>query len=133
MGDDGGEAGDEGGVMSDATAHATNKAALALGLGLAGMTWERWKLLSTVEREKLRDNSGLSPQLVDHEGHRVEVIDNYGQTRRFWVGKSTGWQPCHIELKLRTSSGGMPADKLYVKVTRVSKRSRLHSLPGQRY
>ena len=29
------------------------------------------------------------------------------ETRRFWVGKSTGWMPTHLEIKRYTSSGGM--------------------------
>jgi hypothetical protein len=48
----------------------------------------------------------LSPQLTGKEGQRVEVTDSYGQTRRFIVGKSTGWMPCHLEIARRNSSGG---------------------------
>lgn len=49
----------------------------------------------------------LTPQLLKYEGKRVEVTDRYGQTRRFIVGKSTGWMPCHLEIARRTSHGGM--------------------------
>ena len=58
------------------------------------------------------DNTGerceveLTPQLIGLEGRRVQVTDKYGQTRRFQVGKSTGWMPCHLEIARRDSSGG---------------------------
>jgi hypothetical protein len=48
----------------------------------------------------------LTPQLVGLEGKRVEVVDRYGERRRFIVGKSTGWLPCHLEIARRDSSGG---------------------------
>ncbi len=48
----------------------------------------------------------LTPQLVGLEGKRVEVVDCDGEKRRFWVGKSTGWLPIHLEIKTRRSSGG---------------------------
>jgi len=48
----------------------------------------------------------LTPQLVGLEGRRVEVVDCHGQKRRFQVGRSTGWMPCHLEIARRTSSGG---------------------------
>ena len=53
-----------------------------------------------------RMNADLTPQLVGLEGQRVEVVDCYGQRRRFKVGKSTGWIPVHLELANRRSSGG---------------------------
>ena len=48
----------------------------------------------------------LVPQLVGQERKRVEVVDRYGDKRRFWVGKSTGWLPVHLEIARITSSGG---------------------------
>ena len=48
----------------------------------------------------------LTPQLVGLEGKRVEVVDCYGERRRFIVGRSTGWIPCHLEIVGRNSSGG---------------------------
>ena len=48
----------------------------------------------------------LTPQLIGLEGKRVEVVDMDGQTRRFIVGKSTGWMPCHLEIARRDSTGG---------------------------
>ena len=53
-----------------------------------------------------RCNADLTPQLIGMEGKRVEVVDRYGETRRFWVGKSIGWFPVHLEIPRRDSSGG---------------------------
>ena len=81
------------------------------------MTQARWNALSRPEKEKARDLSYLSPQLVPWKGWRVEVITTYGETRRFIVGQSTGWCPCSLEVSRRNSSGGIAADKNYQKVT----------------
>ncbi len=53
-----------------------------------------------------RCDAELTPQLIGLEGKRVEVVDCYGETRQFKVGKSTGWMPCHLELTGRDLSGG---------------------------
>ena len=53
-----------------------------------------------------RSTTELTPQLVGLEGRRVEVLDRDGETRRFRVGKSTGWIPCHLEC-VPDVSGGM--------------------------
>lgn len=58
------------------------------------------------ERSGYRFGCELCPQLIGLERCRVEVVDCYGERRRFWVGKSTGWIPCHLEILKRTSSGG---------------------------
>lgn len=50
----------------------------------------------------------LTPGLSGLEGHRIEVVDQYDETRRFVVGKSTGWIPVHLELPRKDSSGGTP-------------------------
>lgn len=83
---------------------------------LDGMTQDKWDRLTEVERERLRDLSGLSPQLVNLRRARVEVVDDYGNKRRFWVGQSTGWRPCTLEVKTSRSFGGMAADKHYASV-----------------
>lgn len=51
-------------------------------------------------------NADLTPELIGKEGLRVEVTgpDNYKS--RFWVGKSTGWCPIHLEIRTRRSAGG---------------------------
>ena len=81
------------------------------------MTQEKWNNLNTKEKELLKDNSDLSPQLIGLEGYRVEVETTYGETRRFIVGKSTGWKPIHLEIKTRRSLGGSGAEKAYKSVT----------------
>lgn len=63
----------------------------------------------------------LSPQLIGLEGYRVEVITDYDETRRFIVGKSTGWMPCHLEIARRTSHGGGAAERHYKSVHRLYK------------
>lgn len=88
---------------------------------LEGMTQAKWGSLSIIEREKARDLSGLSPQLKGLEGWRVEVIDKYGDKRRFIVGRSTGWRPCHIEVKSTRSHGGMAAMVEYESVRTIRK------------
>jgi hypothetical protein len=49
----------------------------------------------------------LDTALMGLEGKRVEIVDKYGDHRRFYVGKSTGWLPIHLEIKTRRSTGGM--------------------------
>lgn len=66
--------------------------------------------------------TSLTPQLVGLEGWRVEVVTTYGETRRFYVGRSTGWAPAHLEIKLRTSTGGFAADRAYASVRKLYQR-----------
>lgn len=68
------------------------------------------------EADDERAVCGLSPQLTGLEGHRVEAVTHYGETRRFIVGKSTGWMPCHLEILTRRSSGGGAAEMEYKSV-----------------
>lgn len=61
----------------------------------------------------------LTPQLIGLEGKRVEVTAKDGSRRRFYVGKSTGWTPCHLEVHNSRSTGGMavylaPGDRVSV-------------------
>ncbi len=58
------------------------------------------------QRSGKRCPAELTPQLIGLEGKRVEVVDRYGERRRFQVGKSTGWMPCHLEIARRDSKGG---------------------------
>lgn len=57
-----------------------------------------------------RSKSELTPELIGLEGKRVEVRHTWesGQVERsrFIVGKSTGFIPCHLEIKTRRSTGG---------------------------
>ncbi len=84
---------------------------------LEGMTQGRWSAMTQTQRDELQNLSGLNPQLLGLEGWRVEVNTSYGETRRFIVGRSTGWKPCHLEIHRRDSSGGMAAARSYEKVT----------------
>ena len=88
---------------------------------LDGMTQAKWDALTPVERDRLRSDAGLTPQLIGLEGWRVEVITTYGETRRFIVGRSSGWIPCHIEIKQRNSHGGFGAENEYATVRRLYK------------
>lgn len=57
-----------------------------------------------------RSSAELTPELIGKEGKRVEVTHRWEsgerETTRFYVGKSTGWMPCHLEIARRNSSGG---------------------------
>lgn len=73
--------------------------------------YERYQELCAIAQKKSnatgwRSASELTPELIGKEGRRVEVVDSYGETRRFLVGKSTGFIPCHLELSNKRSSGG---------------------------
>jgi hypothetical protein len=83
---------------------------------LSDMTQDIWNRMTPAEKEIMRDLSGLTPQLCGLAGKRVEVVTTYGETRRFIVGRSTGWRPCHLEIKTRRSSGGNAAEKTYASV-----------------
>ena len=91
---------------------------------LAGMTQAKWDSLTPAQRDALRSDAGLTPQLVGLERARVEVVDHDGTRRRFIVGRSTGWIPCHLELKRRDSSGGHPAASSYRSVTLLARNAR---------
>jgi hypothetical protein len=51
----------------------------------------------------------LTPALIGLEKMRVEVTTPDGEKTRFYVGKSTGFIPCHLEIKTRRSTGGAAA------------------------
>ena len=53
-----------------------------------------------------RSTSELYKPFIGHEGKRVEVSYNDGTKERFYIGKSTGYVPCHIMVKKINSSGG---------------------------
>lgn len=88
---------------------------------LTGMTQAKWDSMSPAQRDAMRDNGLLNPQLKGLEGHRVEAVRNSGETTRFIVGKSTGWTPVHLEIKRQNSSGGFQADSSYKSVRSLGK------------
>jgi hypothetical protein len=74
--------------------------------GPVAMTQAIWDQYTRAEKDAARDLSGLNPQLIGLEGSRIEVTDAYGERRRFWVSRSTGWRPCHLEIRRRGNWGG---------------------------
>jgi hypothetical protein len=58
------------------------------------------------EESGIKSSADLTPQLVGLEGKQVEVVDSYGEKRKFFVGKSMGWIPCHLEIEKRNDDGG---------------------------
>jgi hypothetical protein len=80
------------------------------------MTWDKWQKLSPSEKEAHRTFECLTPQLKGLEGRRVEVETTYGEKRRFWVGRSTGWEPIHLEVKRSDSTGGEACEREYKSV-----------------
>lgn len=80
------------------------------------MTQAKWNAMAPAQRDAARDLSDLTPQLTGLEGWRVEATTHYGETRRFIVGRSTGWRPCHLEIHNRRSMGGTSAEKSYAEV-----------------
>jgi len=73
--------------------------------------YERYQTLLLVARGKhnktgWQSTSQLTPQLIGLEHCHVEVIDAYGECRRFMVGKSTGFIPCHLEIRSRQKVNG---------------------------
>ena len=71
-----------------------------------------------------RSQSELTPELMGLEGKRVEVMDRWGQKRRFYVGRSTGFIPCHLEICRRDSTGGAAVMGAPFKSLRVVNGSR---------
>lgn len=52
-----------------------------------------------------RSSSELNPKLIGLEGKRIECT-YFGERKRFTVGKSMGFIPCHLILKTSNSHGG---------------------------
>ena len=67
-----------------------------------------------------RSQSELHPDLIGLEGKRVEAI-LYGERTRFIVGRSTGFIPCHLEIKTKRSHGGgsLPNSRENLQLIRV--------------
>lgn len=108
--------------MKDALGHGSNpQHAAGVAAATGPMTHDIWTKLSPAQKDQHRDNSTLTPQLSGLEGHRVEAITHTGDTRRFIVGKSTGWRPVHLEVKTTRSSGGGQAERSYKSVRSLGK------------
>ena len=65
---------------------------------LSTMTQERWESIPRYERLKIRDESSLSPLLIDKEGAKVQIVLTDGTIERFRLGISTGWRPVHLKM-----------------------------------
>jgi len=89
---------------------------------LKDMTQARWDAMTPAQRDAIRSPAGLTKQLIGLEGWRVEVESIMtGEKRRFIVGRSSGWIPCHIELLKRNSRGGISASHEYKSVRAIKK------------
>lgn len=90
------------------------------------VTQDIWGRLNI--KERLNYALPATPEaLTPYLGMRIEVTYPDGNKSRFWVGKSTGWKPCYLELKIRTSTGGSPAyfpEGSTVKVIHTSRKPR---------
>jgi len=53
-----------------------------------------------------KSKSELYAPFIGHEGKRVEVEYAWGEKERFYIGKSTGFIPCHLMIKQNNSTGG---------------------------
>jgi hypothetical protein len=74
-------------------------------------SYKEYDRLISIASEKNRktgwkSKSELIPEFIGKEGERVEIVDQYGEKRRFYIGKSTGFIPCHLEILRSNSSGG---------------------------
>lgn len=112
------------GAISDAEERRWAKRARKLRGTVAG--YDHYRMIQEAlhkwcENQDERAVYDLSPQLTGLEGWRVEVVDNHGETRRFIVGRSTGWAPCHLEIPRRNSSGGAAASLEYRSVKQIER------------
>lgn len=76
--------------------------------GSRRMFTEYHKILEVMRKSGKRYDCDLFKPFVGHEGERVEVVYSWGETERFYIGKTTGFIPVHIGLKRRNSWGGDP-------------------------
>lgn len=53
-----------------------------------------------------RSNSELTPEFIGHEREQVKITQRDGITRTFYIGKSSGFIPVHLEVSRVNSSGG---------------------------
>lgn len=103
----------------DVVVSRTSKLAAELGVatkklkkGSKGAYKEYTRVLSLAKKRHedtgWRSKIDLIPEFIGKEGERVEVITSYGEKLRYYIGKSTGFIPCHLEILKSNSSGGGP-------------------------
>lgn len=70
--------------------------------------YERLLSLGKAKHEKTgwKSQAELTRQLTPFYGYKVEIVDCNNEKRKFIVGKSGGWMPCHIELQNVNSKSG---------------------------
>jgi hypothetical protein len=101
----------------DVCLNRSNKLAIELGLTPKNIrrgtiaAYNEYNRLTNIARKKnaatgWRSQSELIPEFIGKEGQRVEVVTNWGETERYYIGKSTGFIPCHLEIKRSDSTGG---------------------------
>lgn len=71
------------------------------------------------KRTGLKCDGNLNPQLVGYEGERVSVVDVVGIKRSFWVVRSLGWMPGHLEIQHDNGEDGVLASDPYQSVVVV--------------
>lgn len=62
-----------------------------------------------------KSKTELYEPFIGHEGKRVEVEYLDGEKERFYIGKSTGWIPCHIMVKQSNSVSGCAVLRNFIK------------------
>lgn len=72
------------------------------------------------KRTGLKCTGNLNAQLVGYEGERVSVVDSAGQHRSFWVARTLGWMPGHLEIEFDNGEDGALASEIYQSVTLVA-------------
>ena len=77
--------------------------------------YEQYRALCRIASEQnaktgWRSKSELTPELIGLENRRVEVRHRWDsgteEIERFWVGKSNGHIPCHLQIARRNCLGG---------------------------
>jgi hypothetical protein len=70
------------------------------------MDQKTWDIMTPSQKDKERDLSDLVSELIGLEGWRLEASYPDGTKARFYLSRSTGWRPCHIQVSRRSSFGG---------------------------
>lgn len=90
-------------------------------------SYKNYDALSTLAmghttRTGYRFTCELDPKLIGHEGKQVRVVNRLGETETFWLGKTTGWIPCHLAIKSRKDNFGEPVWSPVQSVTVLKER-----------
>ncbi|HKR05951.1 MAG TPA: hypothetical protein VJY62_15045 [Bacteroidia bacterium] len=95
---------------AQALAEEMNEKVYAKRIGTKKAYKELCRLIGIARRKnKLtgwRSQAELYKPFIDKEGQRVEVEYTWGEKEKFYIGKSTGFIPCHLTIKKSNSTGG---------------------------